>query len=106
MTDMNNSQNRSLSAKTKFSVINRDWGTQISLVVAIILLGIVFSSISPYFLTIKNIVNLGHYMSIIGILAAGCTVALIIGALDISQYANVALTGVFVVLLETNKPLL
>ena len=100
MTDMNNSQNRSLSAKTKFSVINRDWGTQISLVVAIILLGIVFSSISPYFLTIKNIVNLGHYMSIIGILAAGCTVALIIGALDISQYANVALTGVFIVLLD------
>ena len=39
-------------------------------------------------------------MSIMGILAAGCTVALIIGALDVSQYSNLALTGVFCILLD------
>ena len=100
MANIDNSQNRFSGSRTKFAEINRDWGTQISLLGAIIILGIVFSIASPYFFTIKNLVNVGHYMSIMGILAAGCTVALIIGALDVSQFSILALTGVFCVLLD------
>jgi ribose transport system permease protein len=100
MANINNSQQNSSNVRTRFSELNRDWGTQLSLLGAIILLSIVFSIASPYFFTIKNLVNVGHYMSIMGILAAGCTVALIIGALDVSQYSNLALTGVFCILLD------
>lgn len=100
MANMNSYQDRFSGTRTKFSEINRDWGTQLSLLGAILLLVIVFSIASPYFFTVKNFVNLGHYMSIIGILAAGCTVALIIGALDVSQFSNLAITGVFSVLLD------
>jgi len=100
MANINNSQQNYSNVRTKFSELNRDWGTQISLLGAIILLSIVFSIASPYFFTIKNLVNVGHYMSIMGMLAAGCTVALIIGALDVSQYSNLALTGVFCILLD------
>lgn len=100
MANINNSQDRFSGARTRFSEINRDWGTQISLTAAIIILAVVFSIASPYFFTVKNLVNVGHYMSIMGILAAGCTVALIIGALDVSQFSILALTAVFCVLLD------
>jgi len=100
MASGSNSQKGFSNTKTVISEINRDWGTQLSLLGAIILLGIVFSILSPYFFTIKNLVNVGHYMSIMGILAAGCTVALIIGALDVSQFSNLALTATFCVLLD------
>jgi ribose transport system permease protein len=100
MASINNSGERYSNVRTRFSELNRDWGTQISLLGAIILLSIVFSIASPYFFTIKNLVNVGHYMSIMGMLAAGCTVALIIGALDVSQYSNLALTGVFCIMLD------
>ena len=71
--------------KKSFSEINKNWGTQISLAMALIILMIIFSISSRYFFTLSNFVNLGHYMSILGIMAAGCTVALIVGALDVSQ---------------------
>jgi ribose transport system permease protein len=100
MANINKSQSSVSGSRTRFAEINRDWGTQISLLGAIIILGVVFSIASPYFFTIKNLVNVGHYMSIMGILAAGCTVALIIGALDVSQFSILALTGVFCVLLD------
>lgn len=100
MINISKYNNRYSNTRTKFSEINRDWGTQISLLGAIILLSIVFSVATPYFFTIKNLVNVGHYMSIMGILAAGCTVALIIGALDVSQFSILALTAVFCVLLD------
>jgi len=96
----NISNNRFSNFKPRLTEINRSWGTQLSVLGAILLLMIVFSISSPYFFTFKNLVNVGHYMSIMGILAAGCTVALIIGALDVSQYSNLALTGVFCILLD------
>ncbi len=102
---MNNSKNnlsdrKFAGSKTVLGEINRTWGTQLSVLGAILLLVIGFSVASPYFFTFNNLVNVGHYMSIMGILAAGCTVALIIGALDVSQYSNLALTGVFCILLD------
>lgn len=55
---------------------------------------LVLSILSPYFFTIKNIVNVLNQVAIIGIIAVGSTLVLISGGLDLSPGAVVALAGV------------
>lgn len=86
--------------KSSFGDFNRKWGTQLSLGAALVLLCIVFTILNKYFLTLKNFVNLGHYLPILGIMAAGCTVAMLLGALDVSQYSICALVGVLSVFMD------
>ena len=45
------------------------------------------------FLTINNFINIGTYISANGILAAGLTVAMLLGGLDLSHMAVMALGG-------------
>jgi len=78
-------------------------GSTFSLVIAYILLCAIFSILSPYFLTFKNIQNLGLYAAIIGIMAAGLTVPMLVGCLDLSQYATAALSGVLSTILVMNN---
>lgn len=80
--------------------INRVWGTQISLAFALIGLCVIFSFSTGHFLSVNNFVNIGHYLPPFAIMAAGCTVAMLIGALDVSQYSICALTGVLGVFLN------
>jgi ribose transport system permease protein len=70
--------------------------TQFSVICAIIGLGALFSILSPYFLSLDNILNIGQYASIMGILAIGETMALITGGLDISIAAVSAFCGMIV----------
>ena len=86
--------------KRSFLDLNKKWGTQISLAVALVILIVIFSTFSKYFFTFNNFVNIGHYMSILGIMAAGCSVALIVGALDVSQYSILAFVGVSCIMLD------
>jgi len=79
--------------KKNIAELNKNWGPQISLAVALILLLILFSSTSPFFFTSSNLANIGLYMTILGVMAAGATVALIVGMLDVSQYTILALVG-------------
>jgi len=74
-------------------------GQEASLIIALILMCIVFTILSPYFLSLKNIINIGIYASIMGVMAAGLTVAMILGGMDVSQYANLALVGALVALM-------
>ncbi|MCF7941879.1 MAG: ABC transporter permease [Spirochaetia bacterium] len=62
--------------------------------IAFILLCVVLSILSPYFFTVKNIVNILNQVSIIGIIAVGSTIVLISGGLDLSPGAIVAVAGV------------
>ena len=80
--------------------INKNWGTQISLLIALAMLVVLFSSSSKFFFTFDNFVNMGHRMSIMAIMAVGCTVALIVGMLDISQYSILAFVGSACVILD------
>lgn len=66
---------------------------ELSAFIMLALLWIIFGVGSPYFLTFRNIMNIGSYMSIMGTLAAGLTVAMLLGGLDVSQYALAALGG-------------
>lgn len=66
---------------------------ELSALIMLTILWIIFGVGSPYFLTFRNIMNIGSYMSIMGTLAAGLTVAMLLGGLDVSQYALAALGG-------------
>lgn len=69
-------------------------GTTLSLVLVYLVMCIVFSALSPYFLRVNNFTNILVYMSITGVMAAGVTVAMLLGAMDISQYAVATLASV------------
>ena len=69
-------------------------GTTLSLISVYILMCTVFSILSPYFLKVKNFTNILVYMSITGVMAAGVTVTMLLGAMDISQYAIATMASV------------
>ena len=65
----------------------------ISTVIALIVLCVIFGIASPYFFTFTNVMNIGSYASIMGTMASGLTVAMLLGGLDVSQYALSAFCG-------------
>lgn len=65
-----------------------------SLSVAIVVVGALLSFASPYFLSIKNALNMGIAGSVTGIMAAGLTISMVMGAFDLSQYAVATLSSV------------
>lgn len=71
----------------------------IGLVLTLLLMGVLFSSLSPYFLTVKNLLNIGRAVSIRGIAAAGLTLVLISGGIDLTIGANMAASGMLVAFL-------
>lgn len=60
----------------------------------LVVLVVVLSIASPYFLTAHNMVNFLSQTAVLGIVAAGTTFVIIGGDLDLSVGANVALSGV------------
>src|SRR3989304_6683677 len=59
-----------------------------------ILLIVVFSLVSPFFLSMKNFVNVIVHSSILAMLAIGMTVVIISGGLDLSVGSIIAFSGV------------
>ena len=57
----------------------------LSLTIALLALSTVWTILSPYFLTLQNIMNVLMFASILSIRASGLTIAMILGGLDISQ---------------------
>ncbi len=64
----------------------------IVLIIVFILMGI----LSPYFLSLKNFLNIAQYSSITGAIAVGMTVIIISGGIDISVGSVVTLVGMVV----------
>jgi ribose transport system permease protein len=60
---------------------------------AIILMSIIWGVLSPYYFTPSNIRNIGTYVAANGIMAAGLTITLVMGGLDLSQISLMALCG-------------
>ena len=67
-----------------------------SVLIAVVALSIVWAFASPYFLTTANIKNIGVYMAESGIIAAGVTVSMLLGGLDLSQMSIMAFSGMVV----------
>jgi ribose transport system permease protein len=58
----------------------------------------VFTALSPFFLTFKNLVSIGSNMAFIGLMAAAGTPLIIAGGLDLSVAAVAGISGVIVAL--------
>lgn len=66
----------------------------VSLLVIYVIICVVFSILSPYFLTVENFINIGRTLPIVGIIAIGETLVLIAGGVDLSVGSVAALSGV------------
>ncbi|TNF17908.1 MAG: ABC transporter permease [Rhodobacteraceae bacterium] len=60
--------------------------------IGLILVFVAFSYLSPYFLTYRNMINIFSQVSEIGIMAVGAALVIIIGGIDLSVGAVVALS--------------
>lgn len=78
------------NSKKKLTALVSEFGILAALIVEIIL----FSSLSPYFLTTENILNISLQTSITAIIAAGMTFVILTSGIDLSVGAMVALSGV------------
>ena len=68
--------------------------TGLSLLVIFITMCVVFSLLSPYFLTVDNFVNITKTLPVVGIIAIGETLVLLSGGVDLSVGSVAALSGV------------
>jgi len=68
----------------------------VGIYVALVALVIYFWVASPYFMSERNILDIGSSVAVTGVLAAGVTAALIAGQLDLTVGSNIALTTVVV----------
>lgn len=60
--------------------------------IGLVLVCIIFSWLSPYFLTSRNLINIFSQVSEIGIMAAGAALVIIIGGIDLSVGAVLAVS--------------
>lgn len=78
---------------------------ELSTIIMLLFLCLIFGINSEYFFTVRNIMNIGSYASIMGTMAAGLTVAMLLGGLDVSQYSLAAMAGMILgMLIENNVP--
>lgn len=76
-------------------IINR-YASQITIVAVILVLGVILSFLTPYFFTFANISNILVAVTVSGTIAAGLTVIMIMGCMDLAQYSAMAMVGVIV----------
>ena len=67
--------------------------TSLGLLAMLILLGVLLSMVSPYFLTTTNLLNIGRGIAIVGIVAVGETIVIIAGGFDLSVGSTMAAAG-------------
>lgn len=78
-----------LSLKGRLKSFTKSY--EFSLLLALILICLIMSALSPYFFTLSNFMNIGMTSAVSGTMAAGLTVYMLMGALELSQYAVSAL---------------
>ena len=73
------------------------------IIIALVLLCVAFAFGSEYFLKMRNIMNIGAFASIMGTMASGLTVAMLLGGLDVSQYSLAAFVGMIMGIMVENN---
>ena len=71
----------------------RNGSMNFSLTIALVVVSVALAILSPVFLSLNNFTNILVNSAIAAILAAGATVAMLLGGMDISQYSVLALVG-------------
>jgi ribose transport system permease protein len=80
-------------------LMGKEWAGVAVLAVFYVVIFIVFSVLSPYFLQTRNLMSIGSNMSVIGLMAIAGTPLIIAGGLDLSVAAIAGFSGVLVSLL-------
>jgi len=88
---------KSISSSTKN--LQKKVGSELTILLAYILIILVFSILSPHFFSMDNFLNIGIYSAVTGITATTTTLALVAGCIDISVGGTMALTGMVVSLM-------
>ena len=83
-------ERQTLMAQRKRFALLAEFGVLLALVAE----GVIFSTLSPYFFTSENILNVSLQTSIIAIIAAGMTFVILTAGIDLSVGSVVAFTGV------------
>jgi ribose transport system permease protein len=78
------------------------WWDRVGIFLVLLLLIALMAAIAPNFLSVDNAVNVARSVSINAILAAGMTVVILTGGIDLSVGSILAVAGVAGVLLATN----
>lgn len=73
---------------------------QLGMLIILVLLCIVMAVVAPYFTEVNNILNILKQSSITAVLAAGMTVVILTGGIDLSVGSTLALSGVVSVMLS------
>jgi ribose transport system permease protein len=74
---------------------------ELGVLVALVILGVIMTLASPYFLTTQNIFNVLRGMSTIGIMAIGMTMIIVSGGIDLSVGSIMAVSAMFAARLMT-----
>lgn len=85
-------ENTKISIKERFETLS----TLLTVIGALIVLMVFFTISSPYFLTVKNFLNIGQYAAIVGCVCCSVTFVNISGMIDISVGSQVAVVGMVV----------
>ena len=71
------------------------------LVITLLAMGAFFSLRSPYFLSVDNLLNIGRAVAVRGVVAAGLTLVMISGGLDLSVASVMAASGMLAAAIVT-----
>lgn len=89
-----NAKEEKMEKKSSLISTIRSWSnqssSQISIFAALVVLAIAFSFLSPYFLTSANWKSILVYCSYTGVMAAGLSVVIMQGGIDLSQVSSMA----------------
>lgn len=94
--------------KHKARQITARYASELTVFIALALLCVILSVMSPYFFQVGNILNIGLYSSIMGISATAMTMCVIANGIDLSVGSTMALSGMFVadMATKTSNPVL
>jgi len=94
------SDTSSANRRRMVSLLGQPWSGVAVLLVFYIALIIVFSILSPFFLSVRNMLSIGQNIAFVGLMAAAGTPLIIAGGLDLSVAAIAGLTGVAISILQ------
>jgi ribose transport system permease protein len=77
-------------------------GTTGNVLIVLLLIVILLSILSPYFLTIGNITNIARQTATLAIVAVGITMVIITGGIDLSVASNISFNNVLMAILIVN----
>ncbi len=82
-----------------------NWSRYAGILVSLVLVSVIFSALTPYFLKERNLINIGLQGSINAVVALGMTIVIINGGIDLSVGSIVALTSLIAaqVMVDTHQ---